>query len=302
MTYHTPHSRSHGNCILNLLAWCASHRSGCWNPKNSRSVRLWIQRDKLRRLYYEEVILPLLLHEVITRYLLWIRRVPHCRPLEVEGTAVLTEICFCAVVVAMDAEGNVIQPKSIDTTFAAIELSRVQTFWVKCQVIMIWYCWHPHELLHSCQHLRASRMSSRWPRFMIPTYLTTPSWPCTGHRPGCLHRRRLSRSRVTLSLPIISLVLSSITKQISVWVSDEMALMVFKPLEAWQNLSASPTGSPGRSVAPGKSSSPRTRHSVVCPWLAGSPEGDGPAGQDSWLPVGPIRTAGGPIWAESLII
>ena len=261
MTYHTPHSQSHGNCILSLLAWCASHHSGCWNPRNSRSLRLWIQRDKLRRLYHEVAILPLLLHEVITRYLLWILRVPshlcwsHCRPLEVEGTAMLTEICFCTVVVAMDAEGNVIQPKSIDTTFAAIELSRVQTFWVKCQVIMIWYCRQPLCLLHSCRHLWASRMSRCWPRFLTPAYLTTPSWPGTGHRPGCLHRRRLSRSHVTLSVPIISLVLSSIAKQMPVWVSDEMALMVFKPLEDWQDSSADPTGSPGRSVTPGRFSS-----------------------------------------------
>ena len=57
----------------------------------------------------------------------------HWRPLEVERTAVLTKICFCALVVAMDAEGSAIHPKSIETTFAAVETSPMQTFWVSAK-------------------------------------------------------------------------------------------------------------------------------------------------------------------------
>ena len=44
--------------------------------------------------------------------------------------------------------------------------------------------------------------------------------------------------------------------------------------------------------------------SVSLSLVAGSPKGDGPAGQDSWLPVGPIRMAGGPselrVWSSKV--
>ena len=124
--HHMPHSPGHGNCILSLLAWCASQRSRCWNSRNSRSVRLWIQRNWGGCTMKYLMILPLLLGEVITCYLLWI-----CR--------VLSWLCGFPMHWSKwrhhanrDLLLYILSPSSY-TTFAATEMSPVRIFWVSAK-------------------------------------------------------------------------------------------------------------------------------------------------------------------------
>ena len=272
-----------------------------------------VDPKKLRRLYHEVAILPMLSacakssSTICCEFARFpaVCADPHCRPLEIEGTAILSEICFCAVIVAMDAEGNAVQPnyKSIDTTFAAIELSRVQTFWVKCQVIMIS---GTADTFGVCCIVVDTCGPPGWVGVDLDSWLP-PTWqlpagPALDTDPAAFTGGDCPDP--VSHCQYISLVLSSIAKQMSVWVSDELVLMVFKPLKAWQDSSAGPTGSPGWSVTPGRFSSRRTPALHSLSMVAGSPKGEGPAGQDSWIPEGPIRMAEGPselrVWSSKV--
>ena len=82
----------------------------------------------LRRLYYKVAILPLLLHEVITRYLLWICQVLSClcgSPLQTIGSGRRHHA-------NRDLLLYILNPSSFNTS-AAIETSPVRIFWVSAK-------------------------------------------------------------------------------------------------------------------------------------------------------------------------
>ena len=256
-------------------------------------------RNKLRRLYHEVAILPLLLREVITRYLL-------C------GFAGFSADCVVSPLQTIGSRGRhhanrdlllyILSPSSY-TTFAAIESSPGQMFWVRAKSLWLGTA----DTLGTCYIAVYNFGLPSWVGVDLDSWL-----PAAWQLPAGLalviapaaFTGGVSRSHVTLSVPIWvnSLVLSSVAEQTSVWVSDETALTVSKLNElSLVRVKCRPNGSPGRSIPTSRPkgatveiqfSDDLALRSLSI--VAGSPKGDSPAGQDSWSPVGPVCMAGVP--------